>query len=690
MGNSSSKKSATPRCPNCAYSAKAPRQVGENPVYFICSRCHGLMADGRSQQPQAGSKSSNSLNPLSRIPASSSSSSSSSSGSPYETLSGRPPTEESIRLPLDRIHLAPFLESLPEEHRIAAGSINYEETMIESYLKEFFAQAGERFPGQQSLFVQAGSRFQIQGVDFKVLATYPPSGYVTPRTSVRCLTKPLSALASIAKMHVLPVLATMPGEKNAAGEWIPAPMEGNELFKNYIRPWIQHSAPTAPLIAGAARSAAASSSSSAAASSSSSSSSASSSSSSSHTASSSSSSSSSPDHEPRHICEGDLFVASPPGGGQPIQFKIISALPTNGVLGPESEIFSNGPPLVDLEKVQIQPIFETLPNSEKNWDGGRFFRKYLMPYFQGRFQFLRRGDAIEIDGVTFKCQACEPISGLVTSDTLIFNEGPPLRAEDLRRQQELDDELMARNMQIAEDQQNRASMGLMGGGGGGAAALGLGGQVTTPAELRARLAQVLRMMNANDPHRSVVQRLYDSLGQFPPNQALHTPDRGMANLFRAAGAQAAAQENRGARQDAIEALPTRMYHAPQRATDALPEADDDRVKCLVCMSEYEEGEELRTCQSRGDIITVTSCGFSCARADFDICMLSTPSVPCFHSYHVSVEKPHAESENHSLDDSRADCPPSAVVSPLSSSSACIDEWLHRNKICPQCRLPVHA
>jgi len=127
MGSSSSKDKGDPRCPHCAFSIAAPTQVAS---YCICKRCHGVVPDPKiaaaAQTSAAGSSSAkrNSvLNPLS-------------SGSGYGQLRGDNDSAAAgssssaagagTQLPLERIDVVPFFESLPPEHQALTSSINYE------------------------------------------------------------------------------------------------------------------------------------------------------------------------------------------------------------------------------------------------------------------------------------------------------------------------------------------------------------------------------------------------------------------------------------------------------------------------------------------------------------------------------------------------------------------------------------
>lgn len=190
--------------------------------------------------------------------------------------------------------------------------------------------------------------------------------------------------------------------------------------------------------------------------------------------------------------------------------------------------------------------------------------------------------------------ASEPDAGIVTVHTLIFNEGPALRAEDLRRRQEEEDAAMARQLQAQEEAANRPPM-FRGMGGMAVRPMQL---AQSPEELRMRLAAVLQMMAPNDPHRAIVARLYEQLGQLPPGAILHNADRGMMSLMRAAVAQP--EQNRGASQGDIEALPTRIFHAPASkstggtaaSSSSTAGADDDSTKeKFTCMVSRTTGAE---------------------------------------------------------------------------------------------------
>jgi len=274
--------------------------------------------------------------------------------------------------------------------------------------------------------------------------------------------------------------------------------------------------------------------------------------------------------EERHVCTGDVFMS------RGVQCRIMAAMPSNGIVDTQTDIFCEGDPVPDLVRIHMLPIYESLPNREKDITPPEIFKKYLEPYFSGRYRCVSHDDTITIDSVNFRVVACEPAKGLITLNTVIFATGDPIKADDLRRFQEEQDAMMARQLQQQEARRMRIPT--------------QAGSISSE-ELRTRLQTVLRDMPAGDRHREVVQNLHDQLVMLPYNMP-HVALQGLQI------GQQAPPPNAGGSRSEIENLPTRIY----KCSSSEAERPKDQVTCMVCLSEYEEGEVLRT-------------------------------LPCFHSYH---------------------------------------------------------
>ena len=254
---------------------------------------------------------------------------------------------------------------------------------------------------------------------------------------------------------------------------------------------------------------------------------------------------------------------------------------------------------MDVVRVHVLPVYESLPNNEKELSAEQLLRRYLQPYFLGRFQLVSKNDQLDIDGVTFRVQACEPDKGIVTSATEIYAEGEPLRAEDIRRQQEIEDEQLARRLQQQEDGTPLPSMGgvprpMFLPGGLGMSGLGLGGPGSlfvgpggSMQQLGGRRAAAAQSYSSADELRARMQQLYS---QLPPE---HHGRMFIASLIQTLG------ESQGANRRDIEALPTRVFHnrpatlpssaAEEKdaggATEAKQQKEEENreaVQCMVC------------------------------------------------------------------------------------------------------------
>ncbi len=90
--------------------------------------------------------------------------------------------------------------------------------LLESHIKPYFAQ-------HKGELIQHNKRFQINEVDFKVVACHPQIGVTTEYTDFR-VGPPISADAPIRKLHLLPMKATLNGVSYAP----------EQIFKDFVRP----------------------------------------------------------------------------------------------------------------------------------------------------------------------------------------------------------------------------------------------------------------------------------------------------------------------------------------------------------------------------------------------------------------------------------------------------------------------
>eukprot|EP01083_Nonionella_stella_P291221 991006_1 len=157
--------------------------------------------------------------------------------------------------------------------------------------------------------------------------------------------------------------------------------------------------------------------------------------------------------EDKTVNSGDIFFH----GG--VEYNVVSCIPPYGRVTGETvvTIDMSGPPLVDMVRLHMLPIFETLPNNEKaigdrpGITEAQIVQRYCQPFFRGRNRILSQGQEVDIDGVSFFIRACEPSRGIITCQTQLYANGEPLRQEEIRARQLADDEKFARQLQEYEN-----------------------------------------------------------------------------------------------------------------------------------------------------------------------------------------------------------------------------------------------
>jgi hypothetical protein len=138
--------------------------------------------------------------------------------------------------------------------------------------------------------------------------------------------------------------------------------------------------------------------------------------------------------------------------------------PISGAVDASTQLFCDGEPLADVTKVHVLPLYNSLPNRDKNISEAEIFERFLLPYFLGGTRFISKNEVVNIDGfvhfshqlfimisllssfyyfsimlcgisVEFKVVAIEPECGLVTALTTIYAHGAPLTTQFLAQQQ---------------------------------------------------------------------------------------------------------------------------------------------------------------------------------------------------------------------------------------------------------------
>jgi hypothetical protein len=479
------------------------------------------------------------------------------SGSPQHRRQLRP--EHQLR----SLIVVPFSETLPEPASAAANSapspeqlLSECERIVVTYLKPFFHSSA--FSMETKRMVQRGDRFQINEVDFKVVACWPPSGFVSAATEIRSAPS-LHALRPINKIHVLPTSASLKDKK----------LQGQALLQ-HVSPYFVD--------------------------------------------------------QNRHCCVGETFIS------QGVQFHVVAAEPSDGLVNSETVIFTEGSPIPDVRQLQLLPILESMPNADKSMTEAQRLGRFLQPFFFGKPQYVSAGQELDIFGVTFKVVSSDPTQGLVTNETSIRSIGPPLRGVDLKQQQLEEDERIARQLQREmqeEDGEEEAYMPIPIFHRHPARAGG-------PPHLMT-FQHMLMRMHAADPQRFPYERI-NLLAMDRPSRQIDF----LQQLIAQRNAAAAAGEGPpvGTPKETIESLPTRVFK-PRAVTSSASSpsassaeasvesafleqsatsANTELFTCMVCLSEYEAGEVLRT-------------------------------LPCFHTYHRD----------------------------------CIDTWLKDSNKCPVCK-----
>jgi len=157
----------------------------------------------------------------------------------------------------------------------------------------------------------------------------------------------------------------------------------------------------------------------------------------------------SPASQRNHLSTGELFTTS-----SGIEFRVMKVEAEgleqgdDGIVDPKQTlIICSGDPLRDIQKITLLPIYETLPNREKNFSAKQILETYIQPYTTGLSVHVHRLGELCLNGVDFAITSCEPESGILTCDTTIINEQANIRAGNWREKKMEEDEALARRLQ---------------------------------------------------------------------------------------------------------------------------------------------------------------------------------------------------------------------------------------------------
>src|SRR5688572_12617638 len=88
------------------------------------------------------------------------------------------------------------------------------------------------------------------------------------------------------------------------------------------------------------------------------------------------------------------------------------------------EFVWDGNPLKDIARIHLLPIYETLPNRDKQLTGKERYDKYLEPFFLGRFQLVEAGklpfDCATVLCLSIGCTMLVPGARYSYGSTLLF------------------------------------------------------------------------------------------------------------------------------------------------------------------------------------------------------------------------------------------------------------------------------
>jgi len=134
----------------------------------------------------------------------------------------------------------------------------------------------------------------------------------------------------------------------------------------------------------------------------------------------------------RHVHEEQKLVI------RGLECVVASALPSDGIVTADTEIFFEPDPLNPIKRISLIPFSEDLPGCMRAMDQKQLSKsvldQFLMPYLKGWTRVIYQGKEVAIDGVGFKAQSVSPSYGFITSSTLVVYDGKRVSRAEQERQ----------------------------------------------------------------------------------------------------------------------------------------------------------------------------------------------------------------------------------------------------------------